>query len=169
MLPATEFQPSHSMEEKEIVMPNSAAKKKANLETVSSMSMGRWGLTVTHDPNVGMLDSIEITAQVRAGGRDLIFGNVRTLPPVTAYALEHGEVTPGSGIPGRVYFKLQIEGIVYTFTGTLDQEGKQVTGGSITPPLNPKSEPGTWTAQAQGGGSEENERARHRPARRTLR
>jgi hypothetical protein len=80
-----------------------------------------------------------------------ILGCLRTSPPVTSYAIEDGQVTFEEGNL-VVSFTASIRGTVYTFTGIL--EGESIPHGTITPPPpSPTGEDGTWTAQAQGGGT----------------
>ncbi|HEX8129504.1 MAG TPA: hypothetical protein VF527_10415 [Pyrinomonadaceae bacterium] len=135
-------------------MSSSAAKKTAITAGVPSV-VGTWTkMQVSNDRNLAMLDSLEVTSQVEDVNRDLIFGSVKTIPPVTAYAIENGTVTAES-----VSFQMSIEGIVYTFTGTV---GASSIGGSVTSPglagSHPGTEEGSWSAQAQPGPGEEEEK-----------
>lgn len=142
-------------------MSSSATKKKTAVEVFPSI-MGKRGLAVSHDPTLEMLNSIEITAQVHSGNHDLIFGSVKSDIPVTAYAVENGELSNGS-----VRFQLSIEGIVYHFTGhfvgtdiagTVNNPNADATNGSHT-------EEGSWSAQAQPGpgeGEEKKNQGKHK-------
>jgi hypothetical protein len=113
---------------------------------------GNWDLEVDRNlyPQLAArMESFEITAQVAGETRDLIFGNVKSPPPVTAYALDDGEVRAD-----LITFAVSIDGTVYTFTGPLEltrEGGKRVTVGTITPfSAKPGTEEGSWSAQAQG-------------------
>jgi hypothetical protein len=131
-------------------MSSSATQKKAHADAIPSI-VGIWALKVLHEPNLGMLDSIEITAQVPSGDHDLIFGSVKRDAPVTAYALENGVFTMDS----KVSFEMTNQGTVYTFTGQVD--GTTIKG-SVTHPPETRDEEGSWSAQAQGGPGEEEEK-----------
>jgi len=133
-------------------MSSSAAKKSVPPAGVPSV-MGTWTqLRVVNDRNLGVLDSIEITSQVEGVDNDLIFGNVKSIAPVTAYAIEHGTVT-AEGIS----FQLSIQGIVYTFQGKV---GDSSISGHVTPPWSGDghTEEGSWSAQAKPGPGEEDKK-----------
>jgi hypothetical protein len=131
-------------------MSSSATQKKTHTDAIPSI-VGTWALKVVHDPDLGMLDSIEITAQVQSGDHDSIFGSVKGGLLVTAYALENGLVTSNA----EVSFDVTNQGIVYTFTGQVD--GTTIKG-SVTHPPETGDEEGSWSAQAQGGPGEEEEK-----------
>lgn len=135
-------------------MSSSATKKKTVVQVFPSIIGKRW-LTVSHIPTLEMLTSIEITTRVSSENLDLIFGSVKSDIPVTAYALENGEVCNGS-----VRFQLFIEGIVYKFTGQF--AGTGIVGTVNDPNADTAGgldiEEGSWSAQAQPGPGEEEEK-----------
>jgi hypothetical protein len=145
-----------SLKSKESIMSSTATKKKSAVEVFPPI-LGCWSLTVSNDPNLGMLDSIEVTASVRAVDHVFIFGSVKSDLPVTAYALEDGKIMISDG---AVSFQLRIEGIVYQFTGQFD--GTEVTGTVNNPDPSATgglgTEEGSWSAQAQLGPGEEEEK-----------
>jgi hypothetical protein len=137
-------------------MPSSATQKKAHADAIPSI-VGNWNLEVSNDPNLGMLDSIEITAQVR----NLIFGSVKSDQPVTAYALENGALSNGT-----MSFQLSIEGVPYQFEGQFD--GTTISG-SVNKPNKTGNEEGSWSAQAQGGPGEEEKKHPRKHTKRSAR
>lgn len=129
-----------------------ATAKKQVVTTPAPDVKGNWDLEV--DPKqypqlAARMECFEITAQVAGVNHDLIFGNVKSPPPMTAYALDNGEVRAD-----LLTFTVSIDGTVYTFTGPLKlppEGGKRITEGKITPAsADPGTEEGSWSAQAQG-------------------
>lgn len=133
-------------------MSRATAEKLAATVTTPDVR-GSWDMEV--DPEqypqlAARLDCIEITAQLPGESHDLIFGKVKSPPPVTAYALDSGEVRAD-----MMTFTVSLAGTVYTFTGPIvfpAGGGMRITCGTITPPPKPfpGSEEGSWSAQAQG-------------------
>lgn len=152
-------------------MPKTAPKKKANTGSIPLLPIS-WDLTVMSEgyPFSG-LNRLQISHQGEGEFAQSILGSIRTAPPeVTNYAIEDGEVTFDAVTNHlRVFFTVTIQGTVYAFTGNLDGD-TDVPRGSITPgptKPNPKFEDGNWSAQAQGGG-EDDDRPNHKPGTGTL-
>jgi hypothetical protein len=139
-----------SWESKENVMSNTATKKIERAD-VNSFFKGVWKpLTIQGDLKLEMLDRLEITEQLPGVDQDLIFGNVQTFAPVTAFAIRNGTVTGDS-----VVFKLSIDGSDYDFTGTVffPESGKFINGHISSSGVLDGD--GSWSAQAQSGPGED--------------
>lgn len=115
------------------------------------------GLSQGYGYPLSELNRLRISHQGEGESSQTILGSIRTAPPnVTSYAIEDGEIAFDAGANQlRVFFCATIHGTVYTFRGNLDGDTR-IPDGTITPgPPNPVFEDGNWSAQAQGGGEEE--------------
>lgn len=151
---------------------SSTATKKKSLANAIPRITGSWVLTVSDNPQLFVLRSIDISFQKQDETPNRIFGSVSSSPPnQTAYAIENGKVSQNLGVT-EVTFEVTMADIVYTFTGQV--EGPVMKSGSIScSPVGstslPETEEGSWSAKAQIFLDEEEEKRSSRHAKRSSR
>jgi hypothetical protein len=106
-------------------------------------------------PDLTGLNNLQISHQ--DVGR--FFGSVRsTGADFSCYAIEFGQING----EGQLSFRLSMKGVNYSFSGSVDVDHQRITGSWKTPDI-PEMEDGNWSAQAQGVGTEEAGRHKHKP------
>lgn len=136
-------------------MSTKTANTKAPTELVPSVK-GLWSLYVSNMPTLVELSSIIIGIQAsEAPGIDKFFGSIDS--EANAFAIENAKITASR----EVEFSLRIAGESYQFTGRMSDElfPREMFGTIQSVSLGSPRDDGSWSAQAQGGGEEEDSRA----------
>ncbi len=131
-----------------------ATAKRASVDA-PPLIKGGWNLVIPSMPDLTGLNNLQISHQ--DVGR--FFGSVRsTGADFSCYAIEFGQING----EGQLSFRLSMKGVNYSFSGSVDVDHQRITGSWKTPDI-PEMEDGNWSAQAQGVGTEEAGRHKHKP------
>jgi hypothetical protein len=135
-----------------------AVKEKESADAPPNI-VGTWSLTIPLIPELSGPNNLQVIHQEGGGGNPQWFtGRVMSDgDQSSAYSIENGQVT----INSQITFQLTMNGVVYSFSGTVntvDVNHPKIDNGHWFTPDGIGNGDGNWSAQAQGGGQDEENR-----------